>query len=365
MSFLERFGLAHPIVQAGMGGGIAGGRLAGAVSGAGGLGTVGILPPEIMAAELALAREVANGGSATATGGSGKAATAGPPVAANLLVPFTRREHVDTCRRASTPIVVLHGGFDRQLVVALRDSQIFVFQTVGTPDQARWAIAEGADGLVVQGREAGGHLVGVEPALTALARIRDAMAAMDVSSAPNKPLLLAGGIADAADVKRGLAAGADAVVAGTRFLLTDESGAHPEYKRRVLEAQRTIETYLFGLGWPMRHRVVPNAATDRWCRGDDAGPALLRAAYRLSAPLGRLPLSATGRLVNFQRPAIPLFGPSGSVEGMPDRLIEATALYAGDTALRIDSILPAAEAVALLTASSAASATESPTIEAS
>jgi NAD(P)H-dependent flavin oxidoreductase YrpB (nitropropane dioxygenase family) len=261
--------------------------------------------------------------------------------------------------------VVLHGGFDRRLLAALRDSQIFVFQTVGTPDEARRAIAEGADGLVVQGREAGGHLVGVEPALPALARVRDAMDATDASSAPNKPLLLAGGIADAADVKRGLDAGADAVVAGTRFLLTDESNAHPEYKRRVLEAQRTIETYLFGLGWPMRHRVVPNAATDRWCRGDDAGPALLRAAYRMSAPLGRLPLSVTGRLVNFQRAAIPLFGPSGALEGMPDRLIESTPLYAGETALRIDSVLPAAQAVALLTGEGAASATESPTIEAS
>jgi nitronate monooxygenase len=350
MSFVERFGLAHPMVQAGMGGGIAGGRLAGAVSGAGALGTVGILPPDVMAAELALARETA--------GGSPRA-TARPPVAANLLVPFTRREHVDACRRAGTPIVVLHGGFDRRLIKALRDSRIFVLQTVGTPDEARRAIADTADGLVVQGREAGGHLVGVEPALTALARVRDAIPATD------KPLLLAGGIADAADVKRGLDAGADAVVAGTRFLLTDESGAHAEYKRRVLAAERTVETYLFGLAWPMRHRVVPNAATERWCRGDDMGPALLRAAYRLSAPLARLPLSITGRLVGFQRPAIPLFGPSSALEGRPDRLIDATPLYAGETALRIGSILPAAEAVALLTAESAASSTRSPTIGAS
>src|SRR5947199_7688693 len=105
MSFLERFGLAHPIVQAGLGGGIAGGRLAGAVSSAGGLGTVGILPPEAMAAELGLARELATGGSGeTAAVPATALATAGPPVAANLLVPFTRREHVDVCRRAGTPI---------------------------------------------------------------------------------------------------------------------------------------------------------------------------------------------------------------------------------------------------------------------
>jgi NAD(P)H-dependent flavin oxidoreductase YrpB (nitropropane dioxygenase family) len=338
-----------------MGGGIAGGRLAGAVSATGALATVGILPPGEMADELARAREIA----ATEA-----------PVAANLLVPFTTRAHVDACRRTGTPIVVLHGGFDRRLTQALRDNNIFVFQTVGTPDQARRALAEGADGLIVQGREAGGHLVGVEPALAALAHVRDATGtaptARTAGRSPNDtPLLLAGGIADAADVKRALDAGADAVVAGTRFLLTDEAAAHPDYKRRVLVATRTIETQLFGLGWPMRHRVVPNAATDRWCKLHESGPAALRAAYKLSTPLKRLPLSMARRLIAFQHPGVPLFGPSAALQETPERLLDASALYAGETALRIDSIVPAAEAVALLVGKSAALETGSPTIRSS
>jgi nitronate monooxygenase len=341
VSFTDRLGLRHPIVQAGMGGGISGGELAGAVSAAGGLGTVGTLAADVMQAELSKTREFAGDA----------------PVAANLLVPFAKRAHVTACHAGGAKVVVLHGGFDGRLVRQLKDGGTVVLQTVGTPEQARWALAQGSDGLVVQGREAGGHLLGVEPALEALARVREA--ARDV------PLLLAGGIADGADVRRALEAGADAVVAGTRFLLTDECAAHPEYKRRVLDAHSTLETELFGLAWPMRHRVVPNAATDRWCRNDPLGPRAVRAIHRVSAPLARLPMSALANAIRTQVPAIPLFGPPAPLRGQPDRLVDASALYAGESALRIDSVLPAAEAVRQLASGGGEAARESPTIRSS
>ena len=65
----------------------------------------------------------------------------------------------------------------------------------------------------------------------------------------------------------------------------------------------------------------------------------------LSVPLARLPMSMVARTIDSQRPAIPLFGPSPPAAGLPDRLIDASALYAGETALRIDSLLSASEAV--------------------
>src|SRR5436853_257632 len=80
---------------------------------------------------------------------------------------------------------------------------------------------------------------------------------------PDFPLLLAGGIAERADVAAALEAGAAAAVAGTRFLLADESHAHPGYRARLLEGNETLLTELFGLGWLAPHRVLPNAATDR------------------------------------------------------------------------------------------------------
>lgn len=324
MSLVDELRLEHPIVQAGMGGGIAGGLLAGNVSAAGALGTVGIRPPDVMRRELARARELAPG----------------KPLAANLLVPFVKRAHVEACAHAHVEAIVLHGGFSRLLVEQLHAEGAIVLQTVGTPAEARRALADGVEGLVVQGIEAGGHLVGVEPALEALARI--------LQFAQNKPVLLAGGIADAEDVRRALDAGAQAAVAGTRFLLTHESGAHPGYKQAVLTADRTLETQLFGMGWPMRHRVVPNAATDRWCHPHKLVSPPLKLVQRLSTPMARLPMSLAEATIRTQRAGLPIYGPSPPTSGTADALVDASALYAGDTALRIHEVVSATEAVSLL-----------------
>lgn len=321
VSFLDQIGLEHPIVQAGMGGGIATGALAGEVSAAGGLGTVGMLSAGRLRDELLVAGE-----------GAGKA-----PIAANLLVPFARPAHVEACRAGEARVVVLHGGFKAALVDQLKADGAVVLQTVGTQRQARWALGVGVDGVVLQGVEAGGHLVGAEPALEALPRVLD--------EAAGAPVLLAGGIAVREDAQRALQAGATAAVAGTRFLLSEECSAHAAYKRRVLAAERTIETQLFGLGWPMRHRVAPNAATDRWCRNDPLGPRFVRALQAISTPLARLPLSVAAGMVRTQRPSLPIFGPSALLEGMPPSLVDASPLYAGESALRIDGILRAVDAV--------------------
>ena len=318
MDLLDRLGIEHPILQAGMGGGIAGPELAAAVSGAGGLGTLGILPPDELRGALRGARDAAGG----------------RPVAANLLMPFVKRAHVETCADGGATAVVLFFGFDRRLVAALHERGMFVLHQVGTEDGARRALADGADGLIAQGVEAGGHLLGDEPALRFLERAR--------AVAGERPVLVAGGIAERADVERALGAGAAAAVAGSRFLLTEESRAHPLYKRRALGATRTIDTKLFGFGWPDRHRVLPNAATERW-----AGRArLVDVLTRRTRTLGRmLPLAAAARMPALQRAALPLYGPAPPLEGMPDRLVEVTPLYAGESVRRIRSVVPAAEAV--------------------
>ena len=322
----ERIGLEHPVVQAGMAA-AAGPALAGAVSAAGGLGTVGIMAPQAFAASLRKARGLAPG----------------RPVAGNLIVPFTRRAHVDACVSEGAALVVLHGGFAPRWVRRLRAGGVPVFQTVGTAAQARRALSEGATGLVVQGLEAGGHLVGVEPLERALPQVLDV--------AGGAPVLAAGGVAGAADVRRLLDAGASAAVAGTRFLLTEESGAHPAYRRRLVEADRTLVTELFGFGWPLRHRVVPNAATERWCAGpSDLGPEWVRRAAALTGPVGRLaPLGALGAAARLQRPALPLFSPALALAGMPEAAVDRTSLYAGETVRRLDDVVSAAEAVRLLT----------------
>ncbi len=324
--FLRRFALECPVVQAGMAGGVAGAELAGAVSAAGGLGTVGMMAPRAFAAALREASRHA----------------ADRPVAANLLVPFIRQAHVDACAEANVALVILHGGISTRWVGRLRRRGLTVFITVGTPEEAIRGLACSADGLVLQGSEAGGHLLGVEPIERALPKVLDV--------AGEVPVLAAGGVADAQDVRRLLDMGAAAAIAGTRFLLTEESAAHPAYKRRVLGAERTLLTLLFGVGWPLRHRVIPNAATERWCIDSELGPRAALIAGRFSAPLGRtLPLDALGRLVSLQRAGLPLFTPALPLAGMPENTVDRAALYAGETARRLHDIIPAAQAVAHLT----------------
>ena len=310
-----------------MGGGIATADLAAAVSNGGGLGTVGMLSPAKFGRELSRARELAPG----------------RPIAANLLVPFLRRTHVDACIESDVTAVVLYAGFASRVVQRLAAAGILVMQQVGTIGQARHAIATGVQALIVQGREAGGHLVGVDPTLIALQRA--------LRIAEGRWVLAAGGVAGPEDVRRLLDGGADAVVAGTRFLVTEASAAHPVYKERVISAKRTIETKLFGFGWPMRHRVVPNAATERWCRRDPLGPVAVRAVNAATSGLGRVtPMEAGDTLLMRQRPMIPFFTPAPPLAGHPDRMVDASALYAGDSALRIQSIVPAGDAVRELAA---------------
>jgi NAD(P)H-dependent flavin oxidoreductase YrpB (nitropropane dioxygenase family) len=311
--FLERIGVALPIVQAGMGGGTAGHDLAAAVSGAGGLGTIGMRDPADLRDELAAARTKTD-----------------RPVAINLLLPFVRPAHWEVAAEADV-VVTFWGRPERHT------AGVWIHQ-VGSVDEALQAQTAGADAVIAQGVEAGGHVRGTVPALDLLERLSHALPA-------DYPVLLAGGIAEAPDVREALAAGAAGVVAGTRFLLSEESRAHPEYLARLLEAKETVLTELFGSGWPdAPHRVVPNAATERWLRKDSKGPAAVRLMNRFSAPLSkRLSLSNAARLAARQRPGVPFFSPSSLIEGDESRLVEATPLYAGESVTRVHDVRPAGE----------------------
>lgn len=326
MDLADRLGLEAPVVQAGMGGGLARAELAAAVSNAGALGTVGLLPPAVLRHELREAAERAPG----------------RPVAANLLLPFVTRQHVAACVETRPSVVTLFCGFDRHLVARLREAGSFVLHQVGGAHAARRALADGADALIVQGVEAGGHVLATRPLQETLQAVRGV--------AGDTPVLAAGGIVDAADVRGVLAEGAAAAVAGTRFLLTDECQAHPAYQKRVLGAADTVVTRLFGLGWRDPHRVVPNAAVRRWCDASGTPSLAPRLLTALTLPVARrVPMSLAAGLIARQRVARPLFSPAPLLRSGDPALIEVTPLYAGASAARIDAVVPAAEAVRQLT----------------
>ncbi|CAA9503200.1 MAG: Enoyl-[acyl-carrier-protein] reductase [FMN] [uncultured Solirubrobacterales bacterium] len=303
-----------------MGGGVARHELAAVVSEAGGLGTIGMLAPARLGEELRAARRLT-----------------GAPIALNLLLPFATAAHWDVAEAAD--VVVTFWGQPQR-----RTSRLWLHQC-GSVDEARAAHGAGADAVIVQGVEAGGHVRGTVAALELLERTRAALP-------PELPVLLAGGIAEAGDVRTALEAGATAAVLGTRFLLSEESRAHHRYKQSALAAGETVLTELFGLGWPAApHRVVPNAATRRWAPDDGRGSAWALAVQRALTPLaGRLPERVASRFATAQRPALPLLSPSPAVDDAPlGRLLEAGPLYAGESVARIGDVRPAAALVADLT----------------
>jgi NAD(P)H-dependent flavin oxidoreductase YrpB (nitropropane dioxygenase family) len=315
---LEHLHLETPIVQAGMGGGLSRHELAAAVSEAGGLGTIAVGGAASIRRELAAARRLTE-----------------RPLAVNLLLPFARRDWFEAAAEAD--VVVTFWGKPRR-----RTPGVWLHQC-GSPAEAQAAHAAGADALIIQGVEAGGHVRGTAPVLELFERVAATLPA-------GYPLLLAGGIATREDVVSALDAGAVAAVAGTRFLLSDESRAHPEYRRRLLAAERTLLTELFGAGWPAPHRVIANPATEHWLSGDPRGPRLNRALNRLLAPSARYtPASLQGRMARAQTADSRLLTPLGPTDDGPANLLDAGALYAGETVARIDTVKPAAELVRVLT----------------
>jgi NAD(P)H-dependent flavin oxidoreductase YrpB (nitropropane dioxygenase family) len=291
-------------------------ELAVAVSEAGGLGTIGGARTPI-AEELAAARRLT-----------------GRPIAVNLVLPLLRPGDVEAA--ADADVIVTFWGKPCRLA-----GGTWIHQC-GSVEEARAAEAAGADAVIAQGVEAGGHVRGTTPVLELVERVRAVV---------KVPVLAAGGIVDRDGVSQALDAGAVAAVSGTRFLLSDESRAHPDYKRRCLEADSTLLTELFGLGWAdAPHRVISNAATRRWIGDDPRGPGWIRLVNRLTAPLVlRVPEGLQNRGLAIQRPALPFLSSLMALDDGPPSLLDSGPLYAGANVTRITDIRPAAQIVNDLT----------------
>lgn len=154
-------------------------------------------------------------------------------------------------------------------------TQIWV--TVTSADEARSAHAAGADALVVQGSEAGGHCGSWHdddaPALDLLPLLAT------VGAAVRLPLVAAGGIVDAATARAALEAGADATQAGTAFLLTPEAGTSQPHRRALRTGTTTVVTRAYS---GRRARGIENA----FARAHDAhAPSAFPHVNRMTARL--------------------------------------------------------------------------------
>jgi NAD(P)H-dependent flavin oxidoreductase YrpB (nitropropane dioxygenase family) len=230
-SITKRFGLATPILNAGMAM-IARPELAAAVSNAGGLGNIGcdVTPPEGLAAMIRETRTLTD-----------------KAFGVDLIGDFLTDGHIDVLVDERVPLAIFFWSPPRADQVAqLRASGTVVWMQVGTVKEAQDAVALGVDGLVVQGAEGGGHNRAEASTMTLFPRIRRLF--------PDLPLVAAGGIADGVTMAAALVLGADAVWCGTRFLASVEANAHTAYKRKVQQADvgDTVITSLYGEGFLMR-----------------------------------------------------------------------------------------------------------------
>jgi nitronate monooxygenase len=129
---------------------------------------------------------------------------------------------------------------------------------ITSKESAKAALDLGADYLVCQGTEAGGHVQATRELYEALPNV--------LEETKQKPVIASGGIGNGEGIRKALLAGASAAMLGTRFVATIESNGHPAYKHAILaaHAQDTALTVCFQDGWPATHRALRNRTFVLW-----------------------------------------------------------------------------------------------------
>lgn len=313
----DLLGCDVPILLAGMGG-VSRWELAAAVANAGGYGMLGMVreSPALISEEVAAL----------------KAAT-GRPFAVNVIPAATEPQLLDAqigcCLDLGVSALTFFWDVMPGVVARAKRAGCLVLHQVGTVEAARMAEDAGADVIIAQGVEAGGHVHGRSPVLALTQAILDAVTV---------PVVASGGLATGADLARALSMGAAGIQCGTAFLATEESFAHPYHKARIVDATGTdtVLTDVYVLNWTKGAavRVIGNSVTgalkDKYL-GHDPG-TLPREAIAWDGDQPRLRFSTDS----------PLRTTTGDLEAM--------ALYAGTGTGRIDGIVPAATRIATMVA---------------
>src|SRR3984957_5649298 len=315
-SITRAFGLTTPIVNAGMAM-IARPALAAAVCEAGGLGTVGsdINPPDVL---RDLIRQT-------------KALTK-RPFGVDLIGDFVTNEHISVLIEEQVALAIFFWTLPTvEHVERLKQSGVKVWMQIGRVVEAEQAPVLGAEALIVQGAEAGGHNRAEASTMTLFPRIR--------ARFPPPPMPAAGGLIDGRPMAAALVLGAYAVWCGSRFLASQEAEAHDAYKARVLSGDvgDTAILSIYGPEWPgQAMRAIVN---------DGARMALGREPEAIDDASGQI-IGST--ILNGQKIPTPRYSailPTRDFDGD----IEQACLTAGQSAGNIDEILPAGEIVRRMT----------------
>ncbi len=302
--FTELVGCSVPVQQAPMGS-VSTPSLAVAVADAGGVGSITALGQSAAGLDKVLAAMAAR--------------TSGV-LAANFLTEDIDREAVEAAAARVRIVDFFWADPDPELVeLAHRNGALACWQ-VGSLQEARAAADAGCDVVVVQGIEAGGHIRGQVPLIPLLESV---LGDLDV------PVLAAGGVGDGPAFAAVLDKGAAGARVGTRFVATDESGAHSVYKQAVVDADAGATEITGAFPVCPLCATVPRARVLRSCiyalrevPGDTVGETIL-GGQRISLPKGHgLPPGAAA---------------TGHVEAMP--------MYAGESAAAVPAVEPVASVI--------------------
>jgi len=207
------FNIQYPIIQAGM---IwaSGWKLASAVSNNGGLGLIGSgsMKPDLLEEHIVKCSSTTN-----------------KPFGVNIpLLRGDADELVNVVINRGVKIVFTSAGNPKKFIDLLKANDVIVTHVVPTIKFGKKAEAAGCDAVVGEGVEAGGH--NGQDEVTTMALIPQLVDAVNI------PVIAAGGISDGRGIVAALSLGAEAVQMGTRFAATEESSAHPNYKKKVVDA---------------------------------------------------------------------------------------------------------------------------------
>ncbi len=249
----EILGIEYPIIQGGMAW-VAEHKLAAAVSNAGGLGLIGgaNAPAEVVRDEIRKCKALTD-----------------KPFGVNIMLLSPHAEEIaKVVVEEGVKVITTGAGSPEKYMKMWKEAGIKVIPVVASVALAKRMERCGADAIVAEGTESGGH-IGEITTMTLVPQIVDAVAI---------PVIAAGGIADGRGLMAALMLGAQAVQMGTRFVVSDESICHDAYKERVIKA-KDIDSAVTGRSHGHPVRSLRNTMTREYARLEAEGKSFEELEY--------------------------------------------------------------------------------------
>lgn len=241
----ELLQIEYPIIQGGMAW-VAEHHLAAAVSEAGGIGLIGAAsaPPEIVREEIRKAKELTD-----------------KPFGVNIMLLNPNADEVaKIVVEEGIQAVTTGAGNPEKYMPMWKEAGVKVIPVVASVAMAKRMERYGADAVVAEGMEAGGH-IGNQTTMALIPQIVDAV---------NIPVIAAGGIGDGRGVAASFMLGAEGVQMGTRFVVADESIVHDNYKDRIVKA-KDIDSVVTGQSTGHPVRCLRNQMTKEYIKKEQEG----------------------------------------------------------------------------------------------